>query len=164
LTHAALLRLLWHFDLLNQMKRLFPSAILILVALALPALPAAETKSAPPAARKSAPAPAIAGEYTGHWKGQNEATGALRINLQQDAAGAWVAKAWFTFEGAEVATTMKSVKVEGPKVEMAFAWVVQGTAAQSQLTGKWSGSSLEGTYENTSQEGPASGTWKVTRG
>ena len=58
---------------------------------------------------------------------------------------------------------VKSVEVAGSKVEMVFAWEVQGTAAQSKLTGTWTANALEGKYESTTQEGAASGTWKVTR-
>ncbi len=146
------------------MKRLFPSTLLALALSVLPSLPAAETKSAPPAAPvKSVVKAALAGEYAGNWKGKEESTGALRLKLKQDGATAWVAEAWFTFEGTEVATTMKSIQVEGTKLEMVFGWVVQGSAAQSTLTGELTADVLEGKYDSTSQEGAASGTWKVTR-
>jgi hypothetical protein len=145
------------------MKRLLPSTFLALIVLSVLSLPAAETKSVPPAAvGKTATSPALAGEYTGNWKGRDETTGAFRLKLRQDGA-AWVAEAWFTFEGNEIATKMKSVEIDGSKVEMVFAWEVQGTAAQSKLSGEWTGEALEGKYENTSQEGPASGTWKLTK-
>ena len=145
------------------MKRLFPATLLALALSVLPSLPAAETKSAPPVAGKATAKPALAGEYAGNWKGKEESTGALRIKLKQDEAAAWAAEAWFTFEGAEVATTMKSIRVEGTKIEMVFGWLIQGTAAQSTLTGEVTGDVLEGKYESTSQEGAASGTWKVKR-
>jgi len=145
------------------MKRLFPSTLLALALSVIPALPAAETKSAPPAAGKATAGPALAGEYAGVWKGKEESTGALRIKLKPGTAAAWAAEAWFTFEGAEVATTMKSIRVEGAKIEMVFGWLIQGTAAQSTLTGELTGDVLEGKYESTSEEGAASGTWKVMR-
>ena len=146
------------------MKRLLPATLVATVVLGLPCLPAAETKSAPPAAAgKTAAHPSLAGEYTGTWKGLNEATGALRLKFRPDGTAAWVAEAWFTFEGTEVTTKLKSVEVMGTKLEMVFAWEVQGTAAQSKLSGEWTGDVLEGKYESTTHEGAATGTWKVTR-
>ena len=145
------------------MKRNLPATLLALTLLMLPSLPAAETRAAPPpTAGKSAAKPSVAGEYAGSYTGKNDTSGALRIKLKQDGAG-WVAEAVFTFEGAEVPTKMKSVQVEGSKVEMVFAWEVQGTVASSKLNGDWSGDKLEGKYESTSAEGAASGTWSVTR-
>ena len=145
------------------MKRNLPSTLLVLTLFALPSLPAAETKvTPPPGAGNAEVKPALAGEYAGSWKGSNDVTGALRIRLRQDGAG-WVAEAWFTYEGAEVSTKMKSVQVDGSKVEMVFGWEVQGTAAQSKLNGDWTGDKLVGRYESTSAEGAAQGTWTVTR-
>ena len=147
------------------MKRRFPASFLAITLLGLPVLSAAETKSAPPAPTgKAAIASALAGEYTGAWKGRDETTGALRIKLKPDGAAAWTAEAWFTFEGTEVATKLKSMEVTGAKLEMVFAWEVQGVAAQSKLSGESAGDVLEGKYESTTHEGAAHGTWKVTRG
>jgi hypothetical protein len=145
------------------MKHRLRSTLLAIVVLVVPVLPAAETKSAPPAGPgKAAASTLLAGEYTGTWNGRGESSGALRIKLKQEG-GAWVAEAGFTFEGNEVVTKVTSVQVEGARVEMVFAWEIQGTAAQSKLSGEWSGAVIEGKYENTTQEGPANGTWKVTR-
>ncbi len=145
-----------------KMKRLLPSTLLALNLLLLPSLSAAETKSAPPSAGKSSAKPTIAGEYSGNYKGSNETTGALRIKIKADGAD-WIAESMFTFEGTEVPTKMKSIKVEGSKVEIVFGWEVQGTAAQSKLNGEWDGTKIEGKYESSSAEGAAQGTWSVTR-
>lgn len=145
------------------MKSLSPLALLCLSVLALMPLSAADTKPGRAAAEKPAATASLAGEYTGTWKGRDESTGALRIKLKPEGATAWVAEAWFTFEGNEVATKLKSIEVAGAKLEMVFAWEVQGTAAQSKLSGTWAGDVLEGKYESTTHEGAASGTWKVTR-
>jgi len=48
-------------------------------------------------------------------------------------------------------------------VELAFSWDVQGVSATSKLTGEIKGDRLEGTYESTTAEGPATGSWSVTR-
>jgi hypothetical protein len=130
----------------------------------LPALSAAETKSTPPAGAGNAAAnSALAGEYVGTWKAQNDAGGALRIVLKSEGAAAWSAEAAFTFDGNEIPTKMKSVKVEGGKIEIVFGWDVQGTSAQSTLQGEWKGNVLGGKYDSTSAEGAAAGTWTVTR-
>lgn len=144
------------------MKSLFSSTLFSLSLLGLSPLSAADTKSAPPAAPEKAAAASLAGEYNGSWKGREETTGALRLKLKPDGAG-WTAEAWFTFEGTEVATKLKSIEVTGAKLEMTFAWEVQGVAAQSKLTGEAAGDVLEGKYESTTHEGAAHGTWKVTR-
>lgn len=129
-----------------------------------PTLNAAETKSASPAsAGSAAPSSALAGEYVGTWKAQNDSGGSLRIVLKSEGAAAWSAEAVFTFEGAEVPTKMKSVKVDGGKIEIVFGWDVQGTSAQSTLQGEWKGDVLAGKYDSTSPEGAAAGTWTVTR-
>jgi hypothetical protein len=145
------------------MQRLPLTVLLSLSLCVLPPLAAASAKSAPPPAGKSALSASVAGEYTGTWSGREESTGALRIKLWQDASAVWLAEVMFTYEGADVPTTMKSVKVEGTKVELVFSWVVQGTAAESRVTGELTGDVLEGIYQNTTQEGPARGTWKVKR-
>lgn len=129
-----------------------------------PALNAADTKSAPPvSAGSNAASPAFAGEYVGTWKGNNDSGGTLRLVLKSEAGAAWSAEAAFTFEGVDVPTKMKSVKVESGKIEIVFGWEVQGVAAQSTLLGELKGEVLAGKYDSTSPEGAAAGTWTVTR-
>jgi hypothetical protein len=146
------------------MKLSLPALGFALIFSVLPALPAAETKSTPPARTgNAAPSSALAGEYAGTWKAQNDSGGTLRIVLKSDGATAWSADASFTFEGAEITTKMKSVKVAEGKIEIVFGWEVQGTSAQSTLQGEWKGDVLAGKYDSTSAEGAAAGTWTVTR-
>jgi len=163
LTNCSRLRLLCIPIHPAHMKRLFPSTLLAIVVFVVPFLPAAETKSAPPAAAgKVADNSALAGEYVGSRKARDESTEALRLKLKQEG-GAWVAEVWFSFEGIEYATKLKSIEVAGSKLEMVITWEVQGVAAQSKLSGEWTGEVLAGKYESTTHEGAAHGTWKVTR-
>jgi hypothetical protein len=144
------------------MKRLFPSAILLLAFASGSILPAAETKAAAPAAKPAAKS-TVAGDYTGTWTGKDQATGSLSIKLKQDASATWVAEAMFTFQGNEVPTKTKELVVNGSKLELTISWQAEGTAAQTTLTGALSGNVLEGTFGSTISESTASGTWRVTR-
>jgi uncharacterized protein involved in outer membrane biogenesis len=113
-----------------------------------------------------APAPAkttLAGEFSGQWNGENGASGALKLKFTLGKDSVWTSEATFTFEGVEVPTIAKSLRVDGDKIEVVFAWEVQGTAASSTLKGKRNGDELEGTYDSTTAERAAAGTWKVTR-
>jgi len=139
------------------MNRLFPSLLLLLSLAGSVTLPAAETTPAPAAATS------VVGEYAGKWKGKDEAGGDLRIKLKQDANAVWIAEAVFTFQGSEVPAKTKAVAVNGTKLELTIGWEIDGTAAQSKLTGALSGNVLEGTFDSTTSESSASGTWRVTR-
>ncbi len=144
------------------MKRLLPSAFVILALASGSILPAAETKPAAPAA-KTAAKPSVAGNYSGTWTGKDQSTGSLNIKLTRDASATWVAEAKFTLQGNEVPTTTKAVAVEGGRLELTIGWQAEGTSAQTKLTGTLSGNVLEGTYDSTISEATASGTWRVTR-
>jgi hypothetical protein len=148
------------------MKRLV-SSILIALSLVVVAGPTAfaaeKKKKKSEAAAAAAAKPALAGKYTGEWKGKEDSSGALRISFKQDDAGAWSAEAAFTFEGNEVPVKTKSLKVEGEKVEVVFEWSIQGTNGQSKLTGELKGNKLEGKYDSNVAEAASSGTWSLTR-
>ena len=148
------------------MNRLVSSLLiaLALVVVAGPSAFAAEKKKqkAETAAAASAQ-PALAGKYAGEWKGKEESSGALRINLKQDATGAWTADATFTFEGNEVPAKTKSLVIVDEKVELVFEWSVQGTTGQSKLTGELKDNKLAGKYDSNVAEAASSGTWSVTR-
>lgn len=140
------------------MKR---SLLPLLLALTLPAvLPLGAAESKPTAAAAAA---SLQGKFAGEWKGQEESTGALKLNFKQDAAGAWTAEAAFTFDGAEIPAKTKSIKVEGSKVELVFEWNVQGTSGRSSLKGELKGDTLEGKYDSNVAEAASSGSWKVKR-
>lgn len=147
------------------MKRLVSSLLiaLSLVIVAGPTAIAAEKKKKKADAAAATAKPALAGKFTGEWKGKEDSSGALRITFKQDDAGAWSAEAAFTFEGNEVPVKTKSLKVEGEKVEVVFEWQIQGTNGQSKLTGELKGNKLEGKYDSNVAEAASSGTWSLTR-
>lgn len=120
--------------------------------------------------KKAAPVPTapaaqagLLGEFSGEWRGKDDSSGTLKVKFSRGQDAAWTAQSVFAFEGTEIPTTTKSVKVDGVKVELVFAWQVQGTSAASTLKGELQGDKLEGTYESTTAEGAATGTWKTTR-
>ena len=137
-------------------------AVLVLATACAAPLAAAPAKSADkPAATPAAAAPS--GEYKGTWKGRDDSSGDLKIKFATGADAKLTAEAVFTFEGTAVPTRTKTLKVEGSRVELAFAWDVQGVSATSKLTGEIKGDRLEGTYESSTAEGAATGSWTVTR-
>lgn len=142
------------------MNRLLPSTFLILCLATGSAVPAAETK---PAAASAKEAVSFAGEFSGQWMGDNGTSGVLKLTFKPGKDAAMTMEAMFTFEGADVPTTTKTIQIEGSKITTVFAWLVQGTAATSKLVGELKGDRLEGTYESTTAEGGAKGTWKVAR-
>jgi hypothetical protein len=126
------------------------------------ALVAAEKNApVPPAATDPAKNP-IAGNYTGTWQSSSGANGKLRLTLKPHGSG-WGAEASFSFEGVEATTKMKSVKVDGTKLELEFEWELRGDPGESKLTGELSGEKLSGTYQSKSGSEPTHGTWTVTR-
>jgi uncharacterized protein involved in outer membrane biogenesis len=146
------------------MNRLLPITVFGLSVLGGARLTAAEMKPAAPspiaAVAEKSP---LAGQFTGKWKSSSERSGELRVKLTQDAAATWSAEASFSYDQKQVPMKMKTVRVDGAKVEMAFDWDVDGTAAQSKLSGELTGDTLKGTYETSGAAGNTSGTWSVTR-
>ena len=145
------------------MKRFFPAAILALVVIGSSILSGAEKKSPAPADPTATPKPALAGNYAGKWTSTADTSGGLNLTLKQDGPGPWIAEAMFTFDGTEVPTQVKSVQVDGARVQLVFDWVVDGTAGQSKLTGELKGDKLLGAYESSGAAGASKGTWTVTR-
>ena len=144
------------------MKIVVPS---MLLALALagsgfsvaPAAAAAATKSEAAAAR------GLAGHFKGTWKGSDQNSGDLRLSFTRDAEGKWTAEASFTFEGNTIPTRMKTVRVDGAKIELLFEWDADGNVAHSKTTGELKGDKVEGDYVTGGGAGETRGTWTVTR-
>lgn len=105
----------------------------------------------------------VAGEYAGEWHGLDQSTGAVRLKIAAGANATWTGSVVFTYGTMDVPTTIKSVRVDGNKVEAVFAWEVEGTAATTKLTGELKDDQLEGSYESTTGEGAATGKWKAVR-
>ncbi len=142
------------------MKLLSPSLWLICSVVVSPLGIAAESKPAAPAASaEAAKAPSVAGSFAGTWKG-GDAGGKLRIKFTRDGEK-WSAEAGFTFNEAEVATTVKSVQVTAGKVELVFGYMVDGNAGESTLTGELAGDTLQGAFKTAGS--PDGGTWSVKR-
>lgn len=103
-----------------------------------------------------------AGEYVGSWKGEGDAAGKLRLKLKRDNGG-WAAEAWFTYQDAEVPTKMKSVRIDGTKIELVFEWQIEGTTGQSSMAGEFAGPTLRGTYESKTPDNTTRGSWSASR-
>lgn len=136
-------------------------ASLALSLLAPVSLSAAEARAAVASPTK-APA-SLAGEYAGKWKGENEVSGNLRLKLSQGADSKWSADAVFAYEGTDIATTTKSLKVEGNAIELVIAWEIQGVSSTSKLKGELKGDTFEGKYESGTAESAGTGTWSAKR-
>lgn len=140
------------------MKSLFCSFLLAATASSF-AL-AAETKPTPPAAAAPAVKASLVGKYAGTWQsGDGAAGGKLKVAVKAEG-DKWTAEASFTYQDAEIPTKLKSMKVEGAKVELVFEWAVDGNTNASTMRGELTGDKLQGTYE--SLDG-GRGSWIVTR-
>ncbi|MEN9632071.1 MAG: hypothetical protein RL077_475 [Verrucomicrobiota bacterium] len=105
----------------------------------------------------------FAGKFAGDWLGDDGTGGALKLTVKSGKESAWTIEASFTLDGANVLTTTKTLQFDGNKIEMVFAWELQGTAASTKLVGELKGDQIAGTYESTTAEGVEKGKWKVTR-
>ena len=79
--------------------------------------------------------------------------------------GQWKADVVFTMGSDEVKTKVKSVKVDGSKIDIIYDFDLQGTALESTISGQLTGKVLEGTYKTkTVAEGSPvdEGTWKAS--
>jgi hypothetical protein len=144
------------------MKDLLRFALVALSVCASPLAWTAEKKPETPGSVRPAAKPSIAGHYSGKWQSTADAAGDVRITLKQDGA-TWVAEVTFTFEGAEIPTKMKTVEVDGAKIQLVYDWAIQGTTGQSKLSGELTGDTLHGKFEGKSSEGTTTGTWTVKR-
>ena|ERR1700730_18439371 len=105
----------------------------------------------------------IGGTYKGSWSGA--ANGDFRLKLEPAGNGDWNAEVVFTIGTDEVKTKVKSVKVDGSKIDIVYTFDLQGTALQSGVTGQLTGKTLEGTYKTTAVADGApvdEGSWKAS--
>jgi hypothetical protein len=103
------------------------------------------------------------GTYKGSWSGAGN--GDFRLKLEPGGNGDWNADVVFTIGADEVKTKIKSVKVDGPKLDIVYTFDLQGTALQSAVTGQLTGKTLEGTYKTSAVADGApvdEGTWKAS--
>ena len=143
------------------MKTLFP----VLVAAGALAFGVSALLGAAPAATKqeASAARGLAGQFKGSWKGSDQNSGELRLSFSRNGEGTWSAEATFTFEGNSVPTRMKSVRVDGPKIELLFEWDADGNVAHSKVTGELKDDTLQGDYTTGGGAGETRGTWSVAR-
>ena len=109
----------------------------------------------------------LAGTYKGTWSGSSGASGDFRISLAPADNGEWKSDVVFSLGGADVKTTVTSVKVEGSKLRVVYQFDLQETKLESTVTGQLTGNSLEGTYTTKAvADGSAvdEGTWKAASG
>lgn len=106
------------------------------------------------------------GIYNGEYTGASGGGGKIHIEIQKAADGEWKCSVSFTIQEQDVSTKMKTVKVQGIKVELRYEFELQGYRLESVLNGELKGRVLEGKYQTTAADGtPVSeGTWKATSG
>jgi len=62
-----------------------------------------------------------AGSWAGAWTGESGGAGDMRLKLFQ-ADGQWKGEAQFSLRGAVVPTVMKSLKIDGDKIEFEYSF------------------------------------------
>ena len=139
------------------------NVLLTVLSLSLPCAASLAGAPANPAEKSAAAAPALKGEFKGTWKGRDDSSGDLKLKFTTGADAKLAVEAIFTFEGTPVPTRTKSLTLVDNRIELAFAWEVQGVSATSKLTGDIKGEKLEGTYESSTAEGAATGSWSVSK-
>jgi hypothetical protein len=142
------------------MKTLLRFAVFVL-AVSAPALVGADAPPPVAASPSSSDAPSVAGDFTGTWRNDTDG-GKVRLSLKQNGA-TWTAEASFTFQETEIPAKVTSFKVDGAKIELVLAWVIQESPGQSRMIGELTGAKIDGTYQSETPDGTSSGTWTVTR-
>lgn len=141
----------------------FVATLAFTASLSLSSLSAAPSATAPlPLAPVATAATPLSGAYAGKWRGHDDASGTLKLTLKQDGT-TWTAEASFTVEDASITPKVKTVKVEGGKVELTFGWEYRGTAQETTLIGEAVADTLSGRYESKTSSDSTSGTWTVKR-
>ena len=108
----------------------------------------------------------IAGRYSGEWKSNGgNGDGAFRMGLESAAGGAWKLEVVFTLGGADVKTTVRECKVDGPKLDAAYDFDLAGNQLRSHIKGELKGDAIQGTYQTTSADGGQvdEGVWNASR-
>jgi len=104
----------------------------------------------------------VAGTYSGDWSNSDGITGTVRLTLTKPDNSPWQASVTFNYNGNDVATTLESIKVNGPQIWLTYDYDMQGHAGTVVMTGKLAGNILQGSFEIA--KGDASpGTWQATR-
>ncbi|MBI4909018.1 MAG: hypothetical protein HY820_35685 [Acidobacteria bacterium] len=89
--------------------------------------------------------PNLAGTYKGKWTG-GSAGGDFTIRLEQ-TGGDWKATVQFSIADTAIPTTVKTLRVAGARVEVAYEFDLGGNKLQSQLEGDIKDGALSGKYK-----------------
>ena len=109
--------------------------------------------------------PQVAGEYSGSWSGNDGSTGNIDIALVDSVADSWSAEVQLWADGDSIPVTMKSVAIDGSKVEIVFDFRAEGQTSTVKLKGAVTSKFLVGGYEVLNRKGrvSSSGTWTSKR-
>jgi hypothetical protein len=95
-----------------------------------------------------------AGRFSGTWNSLNtEASGTIKMDLKAGPEAIQNSVVTFTISGYEVKTTIKSVKLEADKIDVAYSFDLNGTSLISTVSGRISDGKLEGKYVTTTPDG-----------
>lgn len=107
--------------------------------------------------------PMAPGTYLGKWEGGGGG-GDFKVTLKKDS-GDWAGDVSFSMAGQEVKCKVKSIKVDGAKLEMVYTFDLQGTTLQSAIDGELNSGKLAGKYKTTSGESAVDeGTFSASSG
>jgi hypothetical protein len=102
-----------------------------------------------------------AGSWAGEWTGA-QAGGGIKFKFAQ-IDGKWTAETSFTLADAEVPAKVTSFKIDGDSMELVDEFDLQGNKLSSKVTGKKTGTTVEGKYTTTADGNDVdSGTFKAT--
>ena len=103
-----------------------------------------------------------AGSWAGTWNGESGGSGELRMKLSK-SGDQWKAEADFSLSGADVPCVVKSLKIDGDKLEIEYDFELQGYKVTSKLTGTRKDKTMEGTYKTTGPDSSPvdTGKWKL---
>jgi hypothetical protein len=104
------------------------------------------------------------GTYKGTWTSANEGGGDLTVIFSAGDSNTLKADVSFTLEGETTKCVVKSVTVEGSKLELVMNYEANGNRYEATVSGTFDGKSLSGTYKTKSLADSSaidSGTWKT---
>src|SRR5215475_13326933 len=85
----------------------------------------------------------FAGPYAGEWKSKSSGNGGtIHFKLNSAPGGGWTCDLTFGLQDSDVKTTMREVRVQDRKLELAYDFEIQGAALRSRVKGEWNGSAF----------------------
>ena len=108
----------------------------------------------------------VAGRFQGNWSSNaSGASGAIELTIKPGPDADKTSQATFTLSGTEVKTRIRTLRVAGSEIEIAYEFGTESTQLVSRLKGKLAGEKLTGTYQTTiagQDEKVDEGTFKAT--